>query len=100
MAREQRIALAPVSRAWHRIQADRPEIELYQPDGSHASPAGSYLAACIYFGLFMHRSPEGQDARIQAGGMTLVDLPPDAAGALQEAAWQALQSQPVRQGVA
>lgn len=100
LAQEQRIALAPVSRAWHRIQADRPDIELYQPDGSHASPAGSYLAACIYFGLFMHRSPAGQDARIEAGGMTLVDLPRDAADALQEAAWQALQFQPAQQGVA
>ncbi|MGH8871480.1 MAG: DUF4886 domain-containing protein, partial [Acidimicrobiia bacterium] len=36
--------VAPVGMAWWMALAERPDIGLYQPDGSHPSVAGSYLA--------------------------------------------------------
>ena len=37
--------LAPVGEAFRLILTERPAIVLHDPDGSHPSPAGSYLAA-------------------------------------------------------
>lgn len=37
----------PVGVAWSRVRTERPDIELYISDGSHASYAGSYLAAAV-----------------------------------------------------
>jgi hypothetical protein len=33
--------------AWWMSLAERPDIDLYQPDGSHPSQAGSYPAAAV-----------------------------------------------------
>jgi hypothetical protein len=41
--------LAPVGLAWHRSLAQYPHLDLYAADGSHPSPAGSYLAACVIY---------------------------------------------------
>ncbi len=47
VAAEVDAAVAPVGEAWRRAREGAPEIELYDPDGSHPTPAGSYLAACV-----------------------------------------------------
>jgi hypothetical protein len=39
--------IAPVGMAWWMARAERPDIGLYQTDGSHPSRAGSYLAAAV-----------------------------------------------------
>ncbi|WP_180736094.1 hypothetical protein [Paraburkholderia sp. PGU19] len=39
----------PVGLAWAQFRRLRPEIDLYEPDGSHPSVIGSYLAACTHF---------------------------------------------------
>jgi hypothetical protein len=39
--------VAPVGMAWWMSLAERPDIDLYQADGSHPSVAGSYLAAAV-----------------------------------------------------
>ncbi len=39
--------LAPVGAAWWITRSERPDIGLYEPDGSHPSEAGSYLAAAV-----------------------------------------------------
>lgn len=41
--------LAPVGRVWEKIRYGHPEIDLFWQDGEHASPYGSYLAACTIF---------------------------------------------------
>ena len=38
----------PVGIAWHALRASDPEIALYDADGSHPTPTGSYLAACVF----------------------------------------------------
>jgi hypothetical protein len=90
LAGEENLRVAPVSAAWHRVLGEAPGITLYEEDGSHAAPAGSYLAACVFFGLFTGRSPEGQPERIEAGGNLLADLDKTTAQILQNAAWKAV----------
>ena len=44
-------AVAPAGEVWHKILRESPEMEdqLYRPDGNHATPRGSYLAATTLF---------------------------------------------------
>ena len=55
--------LANVGGAWAEVAKDREKPfkfrELYDPDGSHPSLKGSYLAASVFFAAFFHASPEG-----------------------------------------
>ena len=92
VAREMGSGLAPVSTAWHRVLREAPDIELYRDDGSHAAPAGTYLAACVLFGVLTGHSPVGAQGRIEVKGTVLADLADAVARRLQDAAWQAVQS--------
>jgi hypothetical protein len=48
--------VAPVGEAFRRsIQIDS-TLELYQSDQSHPSMAGSYLAACVFYEVLIHKS--------------------------------------------
>ena len=58
MAREYDASVCPVGRVWRYLRTNNPEIELYQPDDSHPSLAGSYAAACAFYTLIFHRSPQ------------------------------------------
>ena len=48
-AKEQGTLLAPVGEIWRQFRKEHPERELYFTDGAHASPLGSFLAACCIF---------------------------------------------------
>jgi hypothetical protein len=52
-------AVAPVGLAWRAGHRDHPEIALWAPDGSHANRPGSYLAACVLYGVLYGRSALG-----------------------------------------
>jgi hypothetical protein len=56
--------VVPVGWAWHRAQKLRPDIELYDPDGSHPSPIGTYLTACIFFEALTGENPIGLSNRL------------------------------------
>ncbi len=47
---------APIGAAWRTVRETHPEIQLYQPDGSHPSIAGTYLAACVFYSTFFQES--------------------------------------------
>lgn len=49
--------VVPVGRTFGELRALHPEIELYNPDGSHPSPAGTYLAACLFLAVLSGHSP-------------------------------------------
>ncbi len=51
--------MAPAGDAWEVVWTSRPDLELYAGDGSHASLAGTYLAACVFFEVLTGRSPVG-----------------------------------------
>jgi hypothetical protein len=102
VAKEVEAKVAAVGIAWARVQKEHPEIDLYAADGVNPSPAGSYLAACTIYATTFGRNPEGLPGK--AGGRPvnletgkieseklqyLVDLSPDQAKVLQQAAWAA-----------
>ena len=78
LARETGAAVAPVGRAWRLVRQRHPDIDLYQKDGSHPSPAGVYLAACVFYAAIFHADP--QPLTENAG------LPADVAARLRAAA--------------
>jgi hypothetical protein len=71
-------AEAPVGYAWQRTLAQLPTLRLWQPDGSHPTVAGSYLAACVFYAAIFGSSPVG--LRFRDG------IAPDVARALQAVA--------------
>lgn len=48
---------APVSVVWNYLRQNHPGIELYQPDESHPSAAGSYAAACCFYTMLFKKDP-------------------------------------------
>jgi hypothetical protein len=46
-------ALVRVGEAWRRALAARPALALHSDDGSHPSVAGTYLAACVFYGALV-----------------------------------------------
>lgn len=51
IAAELDAVLVPAGFAWLDSVAHRPDIHLHHADGSHPSPAGSYLAAAMFYDL-------------------------------------------------
>jgi hypothetical protein len=74
------VAVAPAGEAWQTVLRANPTIVLWQADGSHPSPAGTYLAACVLYARIFDASPVGV---ADTGGLS-----PDVAQALQVAAEQ------------
>jgi hypothetical protein len=81
----------PVGPAWANVLKRRPDLELYQSDGSHPSPAGSYLGACVFYNVLYGKSPAGLPGKVVGDGDqgvagTLVDLSEKDASLLQQTA--------------
>jgi hypothetical protein len=49
-------SVAPVGNAWMAALRGRPSIELYASDGSHPSPAGTWLAGCVMYRALVGRA--------------------------------------------
>ncbi len=58
LAQSEGCALAPVGNAWWILNHLAPEIPLFAPDGSHASPMGSRLAAYAIACAVLEKRPE------------------------------------------
>lgn len=57
MAEFNESALAPVAMVWRRVRTSAPNIELYNPDGSHPSLEGTFVATCAFYSVLFERSP-------------------------------------------
>jgi hypothetical protein len=55
--------VAPVGRAFARALHEAPHLELYRSDGSHPSPAGSFLAASVLYGTLTGQDPRAATYR-------------------------------------
>lgn len=88
VGREMGVPVAPVGRAWEASLQAKPDLTLHDADRSHPLPAGSYLAACVFYATLFGRSPESLPARIGDDEQTLVDVPPASAAHLQQIAWE------------
>jgi hypothetical protein len=78
LAHETGALVAPVGLAWRWARNRRPQLPLWANDGYHPSLHGSYLAACVFYGLLYDRA--ALDNPFTAG------LPAEEAGFLQRAA--------------
>jgi hypothetical protein len=77
--------VVPVGMAWEQALKEDPKRALHSKDKSHPSPAGTYLAACVFYATLYGKSPEGLPGRV-AG------LDDTEARRLQAAAWQTVRA--------
>jgi hypothetical protein len=82
----QNIAVVPVGPAWSTVYRQNPGLALWQDDGSHPSPAGTYLAACVFYAALFDQSP--------AGLTYLAGLPEETALKLQTIAGETVLNNP------
>ena len=102
IAKELNAIAAPAGIAWQTALKARPDFALHIEDKSHPNPAGSYLAACVFYATLYGQSPDGLPARItgtivdHTGKVSdaqgeLVNLSKEDAAFLQKIAWQTVQ---------
>lgn len=94
--------VAPVGMAWQRALAAEPGLVLHYEDGSHPEPAGTYLAALVFYATLFDASPVGATPARWSSGFAEhsarqsadeIDPLPDAtATRLQEIAWEVVSS--------
>lgn len=51
--------VSPVGEAWRLARTNHPSIQLFDPDGTHPSSLGTYLAACVFYARIFDESPIG-----------------------------------------
>jgi hypothetical protein len=59
--------VVPAGTVWQAFRAKHDSPNLYASDGSHPSPAGSYLVACVFLATLFNTNPVGLE--IPPGGM-------------------------------
>jgi hypothetical protein len=57
MADDNNALVSPVGAVWHYIRDNYPLIDLYSPDESHPSIAGTYAAACTFYTIILKKDP-------------------------------------------
>jgi hypothetical protein len=92
VARERQATLVPVGLAWAAVRRALPHLGLYEQDGSHPTPLGSYVAALTFFAVLYGRSPEGLPARLGQAGQVRVELEPATAATVQRLVWETVRA--------
>jgi hypothetical protein len=100
IGKERHALVIPAGLAWQRAAAERPTLSLYQQDGSHPAPAGSYLTALTVLAAIFDAEPRdpplaasGRGIDIAGGDLSsterlaVVDV--ETRSVLQRAAWGA-----------
>ncbi|MFI5225123.1 MAG: hypothetical protein ACHQ3P_00445 [Candidatus Limnocylindrales bacterium] len=59
LSRELGVPEAPVGSAWSIVRGQDPGLALWVDDGVHPTPAGTYLAACVFYATIFHADPRG-----------------------------------------
>lgn len=59
LGQELNVQMAPVGDAWSETRRQNPQLSLWQEDGSHPSPQGTYLAACVFYAVIYREGPDG-----------------------------------------
>ena len=57
LAQSNETEMSPVGPVWRYIRNQFPSINLYAPDGSHPSLAGSYASACTFYSMIFKKDP-------------------------------------------
>jgi hypothetical protein len=88
IGRELGAIVVPVGVAWQSFLAKHKQPVLHDKDQSHPTPAGSYLAACVFLAVLFKENPVGIDDAV-----AWLDEKDQAL--LQETAWQECQAMAV-----
>ena len=88
LATELKAGIAPVGMAWEAAHRVDPDFDLYHHDGRHANPAGSYLAACVFYSVLFKVTPDGLPGTFSYKGKKRLELTEDQALLLQKTAWE------------
>ncbi len=87
LARQTKARIVPVGTAWETaLGSNDSAYVLYDTDKHHPSPAGSYLAACVFYRVLFDAPSKGLPNRLEFKGKVLADLPAEKAAALQKIA--------------
>lgn len=62
IARKAHVWLSPIGVGFNTVRAERPDINLFEPDAKHQSAAGSYLKCCINYLVLTGKPFEGEVA--------------------------------------
>ncbi len=54
----------PIGELWQKSRTLMPDLDLYDPDGSHPNAIGTYLTACAFFKLFTNEASDGLSHRL------------------------------------
>jgi hypothetical protein len=76
------VPVARVGRAWEAVARFEPDLPLWSEDGIHPAPAGTYLAACVFYVTVFGGSPEGVAYRGDLPAATVLELQRVAASAM------------------
>lgn len=83
IANDAKMMTVPVGLAFMEAIKAKPDLEMYMPDKSHPSAAGSYLYGAVLYSTLFHRTP----ADINYLGECEKPLSPETAKFLREVAW-------------
>lgn len=84
LAAETGAEVAPVGDAWEAALAADPKLSLHVKDKKHPTPAGSYLAGCVFYAALFQKSPEGLPPQVK---LTDEEVRP-----LQSIAWRTVKA--------
>ncbi|HPQ98709.1 MAG TPA: SGNH/GDSL hydrolase family protein [Saprospiraceae bacterium] len=70
----------PIGIAWYEARTNQKPYDLYNEDGIHPSPAGTFFTACLFYAFLFERNP----ARSRYMGQ---EINPDLANQLKSDAW-------------
>jgi hypothetical protein len=59
IAHELNDMMAPGGSAWMLEHRQDPQLQLWNSDGYHPEPSGTYLAACVFYATLFKQSPVG-----------------------------------------
>lgn len=86
-ANEAGMRVVPVGLAFMEAIKGKPGLEMYMPDKSHPSAAGSYLYGAVLYSTLFHKTPEN----LNYLGECEKPLPPEVASYLRGVAWKVVQ---------
>lgn len=85
-ALQNKARVAPAGEAWAAWYRRKPDISLYNKDGSHPNPSGTYLTACVLHASISGKALKNLPGTLRTGSRTLISIPATTARELQKTA--------------
>ena len=79
--------MSPVGAAWRLVRANNPGINLYDPDESHPSAEGSYLAAAGFYAALFRKDPTALNYNFSLSGTVANALKQAAKAVVYDSLW-------------